>query len=649
MNVANALFEIARRLPGQPAVTSDAGTLTYAALYERSSRIAGSLAQELQPGDRVVLCLENSAEVFELLFACWIAGLCAVPTNSKLHSKEVDYIVQSSGARRLFTSPGLVQSLSPLEAQLPVICTGTDRYSKLLEGPQLAIRAAQPEDAAWIFYTSGTTGRPKGAALSHRSLLFMSHAYYADIDPLDERDTNLHLAPLSHGGGLYALPHLFKGSHQVILGGSFDAGQTFDAIAKYPNVSFFAAPTVLTRLLQSPSAKSARLQNLKTIIYGGGPMYVADLKRSLQLFGPRLYQLFGQGESPMTITGLDKRQHADAGHPRYEALLGSVGHPRTGVSVKVVDADDREVPFGEVGEVITRSDCVMLGYLGDAKATAETLRNGWLHTGDLGSMDPDGLVTLRDRSKDLIISGGSNIYPRELEEVLLRHPGVLEVSVVGRPHAEWGEEVVAFVVLRQQGQATQEELDQLCLANIARYKRPREYRFVESLPKNNYGKVLKTALRQGLLSVVAALAVMLGSACGGSSPVPCATCLAVGGSYVETAASTQVDCGDARVLYFNGGRGLTQLTQDGSVLSFSSGGTTMPGVLHSDGSASFGPIPAVAQPVGGVGEPTPGKLYLEGWFSGGAAGGTSASFAGTYVFIADPDGCELDARASWHH
>ena len=278
----------------------------------------------------------------------------------------------------------------------------------------------------------------------------------------------------------------------------FDADAIIDALRHYSRVSMFAAPTMLTRLVHAPAVAAADLANLRTIFYGGGPMYVADLERALGLFGPRLYQLYGQGESPMTITGLDQRMHTDKAHPRWRERLGSCGVPRTGVLVKVVDDDDRELPAGEVGEVVTKSDCVMEGYWGNAEATAETLRGGWLHTGDLGSFDDDGFLTLRDRSKDMIISGGSNIYPREVEEVLLRHPDLVEASVVGRPRREWGEEVVAFVVARPGTEISVDALDRLCLDHIARFKRPRYYRFVGALPKNNYGKVLKTELRRRL-------------------------------------------------------------------------------------------------------------------------------------------------------
>jgi acyl-CoA synthetase (AMP-forming)/AMP-acid ligase II len=406
----------------------------------------------------------------------------------------------------LITTPALADALAPLASAVEtldaVISTRTAEYDALISKSKPALpEVGDPTDRAWLFYTSGTTGRPKGAVLTHRNLLFMSQCYYADIDRLDERDTHLLAAPVSHGAGLYALPFLLQGAHQIVLP-HFEVPAILDAIAGHEHVSFFAAPTMLTRLVHAPEVPGADLENLKTIYYGGGPMYVADLEKALHLFGPRLYQLFGQGESPMTITGLNQRLHADSAHPRWRERLGSCGLARSGVLVKVVDDDDREVPPGEVGEVVTKSDCVMDGYWQNPEANAETLRGGWLHTGDLGSMDEDGFLTLRDRSKDMIISGGSNIYPREIEEVLLRHPDVVEASVVGRPHADWGEEVVAFVVTKPDTEVPPKELnaalDKLCLDHVARFKRPREYRFVEALPKNNYGKVLKTELRRML-------------------------------------------------------------------------------------------------------------------------------------------------------
>jgi len=495
MNLAALLFDVARRLPRQPAVSDGRHSWNYGEFAERVARLAGGLrARGLMPGDRVLLALENCGEFFELLFGCWAAGLCAVPANARLHPREVEYIALNSRARLLVATPSLAEALGPLvdtvDSLEAVTSTRTAAYDALLtSAPPFHPEPGVPNDRAWLFYTSGTTGRPKGAVLSHRNLLFMSQCYYADIDPIDERDTHLLAAPVSHGAGLYALPFVLKGAHQIVLP-HFDVADILAVIRQHPRVSMFAAPTMLTRLAHAPETAGADLANLKTIYYGGGPMYVADLERALQLFGPRLYQLYGQGESPMTITGLSQRLHADT------RRLGSCGAPRTGVLVRVVDDNDDEAMPGEVGEVVTRSDCVMEGYWENPAANDETLRGGWLHTGDLGSMDEEGFLTLRDRSKDMIISGGSNIYPREIEEVLLRHPDLVEAAIVGRPHPEWGEEVVAFVVKRPEAQVPVEALDRLCLDHIARFKRPRHYRFVDSLPKNNYGKVLKTELRR---------------------------------------------------------------------------------------------------------------------------------------------------------
>jgi len=501
MNLAALLFDVARRLPDRPAVSDDRQSWSYRELAERVERVAGGLrAHGLVRGDRVLLSLQNCAEFFELLLGCWAAGLCAVPANARLHPREVEFIAENSGARLLVATPALAEALAPLENSVVslerIISTRSSGYEALLAaGELLHPEPGSPTDSAWLFYTSGTTGRPKGAGLTHRNLLFMSQCYYADIDLLDECDTHLLAAPVSHGAGLYSLPFLLKGAHQIVLE-HFDVAAILDVIGRHRQVSLFAAPTMLTRLVHAPEIGTADLRNLRTIYYGGGPMYVADLERALEIFGPRLYQLYGQGESPMTIAGLSQRLHADKAHPRWRERLGSYGAARTGVLVRIFDDDDHEVPPGEIGEVITCSDCVMEGYWQNPEANAETLRGGWLHTGDLGSMDEDGLLTLRDRSKDMIISGGSNIYPREIEEVLLRHPDLVEVSVVGRPHPDWGEEVVAFLVPREGAAVAPAELDRLCLDHIARFKRPRDYRVVEALPKNNYGKVLKTELRR---------------------------------------------------------------------------------------------------------------------------------------------------------
>jgi long-chain acyl-CoA synthetase len=466
MNLAHLLLRTARWLPEHPALAlGEAPVRTYRGLASRVQRLASSLASRfgLRPGDRVALAMKNCPEYYEILFACWHAGLVAVPMNAKLHPKEFAYIVENAGCRLCFRTADIAFD--------GLVVPGPE-YEQLLEGEGAKEpHPAAPDDAAWLFYTSGTTGVPKGATLTHRNLLFATQAYFSDIDKLGPQDAILHAAPLSHGSGLYGLPHFAAGALNVIPeGGHFEPEEIFALLERWQGVSFFAAPTMVVRLMASRAARTP--PNLKTVVYGGAPMYVADLHRALELFGPRLYGLYGQGESPMTITGLPQDLH------RPE-LLESCGIARTGVEVKVVDAEDRELPPGEVGEIVTRSDCVMAGYWGNPQASAKALHGGWLHTGDVGSMDGAGFLTLRDRSKDLIISGGANIYPREVEEVLLRHPAVAECSVVGRPHPDWGEEVVAFIVKKSE-------------------VRPEEYRFVESLPKNNYGKVLKTELRKAL-------------------------------------------------------------------------------------------------------------------------------------------------------
>jgi long-chain acyl-CoA synthetase len=483
MNLAHLLLRSARSQPERPALAvGRRALLTYGFLAQRVARLAAGLTgkMNLKKHDRVALAMRNCPEYYEILFACWHAGLTPVPMNAKLHAKEFAYIVENSGAKVCFVSP---------ELQADVVNGILTKEIENLREEAGQPADVGPDDVAWLFYTSGTTGVPKGAMLTHRNMLFQTQAYFADIDKLSPGDSILHPAPLSHGSGLYGLPHFAAGAVNVIPeSGHFEPAEIFELLEHWDGASFFAAPTMVVRLLSSAAARTPR--KLKCLVYGGAPMYVADSLRAIDLFGPRLYQLYGQGESPMTITGLSREMHS-----RRENLE-TCGLARTGVEVKIFDERDREVPPGDTGEIVTRSDCVMRGYWSNPESTAKTLRGGWLHTGDVGSLDQRGFLTIKDRSKDMIISGGSNIYPREIEEVLLRHPAVAECSVVGRPHAEWGEEVVAFLVVKESVQ--KEELEQLCLDNIARFKRPREYRFVEALPKNNYGKVLKTELRKRL-------------------------------------------------------------------------------------------------------------------------------------------------------
>lgn len=507
MNLANLLMNAARTYGHRPAVSQGTQVYhTYRDLAQRAASLAAGLCGKMRlgRGDHVAVIMKNCPQYLEVLFGLWYAGLAAVPINAKLHPKEFAYILNHSQTKACFVTPDLADEVAPLAADVEhleaIISTGDKDYESLFlpeaQGPAVDL---SPDDLAWLFYTSGTTGRPKGAMLTHHVLEFMTIVHLADIDVISELDSIIHAAPLSHGSGIYILPHVARAANNVIpQSGGFDTGETLELIAHYPGCSFFFAPTMVHRLVNDPHINPADTKNLKNLVYGGGPMYLEDLGKALEIFGPKLSQIYGQGEAPMTITGLNRSLHADSDHPRYSERLASVGIARSGVEVKVVDANDEELPEGEIGEVVCRGDIVMAGYWRDPEATAATLCKGWLHTGDMGSFDTEGFLTLKDRSKDLIISGGSNIYPREIEEVLLRHESVTEVSVVGKSHPDWGEQVIAFVVPKPESKISTHDLDAHCLANIARFKRPKSYRIVESLPKNNYGKVLKTVLRQML-------------------------------------------------------------------------------------------------------------------------------------------------------
>ncbi len=517
----------ARQAPGKPAIAVGKDVLySYGELHNSVNSVAHWLSTsewQLVRGDRVVLLITNSPAFFECLFACWHLGLVVVPVNTRLHPRELRFIVKQSGARLCLCSRTLSSRF--IEAGVPVIDVDSTAYKQAktvvpphpvtLKHPQE--KTFNDKDLAWIFYTSGTTGQPKGAMLSFRNLTSMCQCYFRDVDNQAPWSSILHPAPLSHGSGLYSLAHLLRGSCQVLPESEgFDEDEIFQLIAQWPDTVFFAAPTMIRRLTQHN--RDYNTSSLKCILFGGAPMYFEDIREYIDRFGPKLAQLYGQGESPMTITAYTQSVVADTGHPRWEHRVQSAGKPQSAVSVACVDANGFRVEPGEIGEVIVRGNSVMDGYWNNPGATAGALKDGWLYTGDLGSFDSEGFLTLKDRSKDMLISGGSNIYPREIEEVLLMHPQVQEVSVVGKPNREWGEIVVAFVVTKDatidietlvetdnadtstvesetEIARLMQEMNALCLGHIARYKRPRFYRFIDTLPKNNYGKVLKTKLR----------------------------------------------------------------------------------------------------------------------------------------------------------
>lgn len=501
MNLIHHLLRNARVNPDGPALALGTSVVaTWSQMQGRVARLAGGLRARLNAGDRVALVMKNTPAYAELIYASWHAGLAAVPINAKLHPKEIAYILDHSGATLIVATPDLIEgaALAKRESNstAPILDVTGAEYAALLRAEPIPYVETAAGDMAWLFYTSGTTGRPKGAIITHRMLLAMATSYFIDIDP-PAPGCLVHAAPMSHGSGLYMVPHVMQGNCQVVPeSGQFDPAEILALLHRWNGLSMFAAPTMVKRLVDAPALRAAPLDALRCIVYGGAPMYVADIKTAIGALGFRLAQLYGQGESPMTITGMTRAMFETAMRDGRDDRLASAGVPQSVVEARVGDADDRPMPMGEVGEILARGEPVMPGYWRNPEASAQTLRNGWLHTGDVGSFDADGYLTLRDRSKDVIISGGSNIYPREVEEVLLRHEAVQEVSVVGAPDAEWGEKVVAFVVCRDGGKAGEGELDRLCLDSIARFKRPKEYRFIDRLPKNNYGKVLKTELRK---------------------------------------------------------------------------------------------------------------------------------------------------------
>ncbi len=489
MNLFTLLDQAAARFGDRGALYhGEQQRSTWAGLRNGALRLATTIGQLGPPGARIAVASENCPEIVELMFAIWAAEQVFVPINYKLHPREMEQILDDAGVTQVFASAKIAAGLAPVTS-VPIETIGTDAYQSRFGAEALAPPAnTDPSALAWLFYTSGTTGRSKGAMLSHRNLMAMTVAHLADFDSPDENCSLIHGAPMSHGSGLYVPPYVLRGARQVLpASGAFEPDEFLDLCEHHPGCSAFLAPTMVQRLVQTGRSCPS---NLKTVVYGGGPMYVDSVKKAMAAFGPIFVQLYGQGEAPMTITGLRRADHVDAD----DAILGSVGYPRSGVDVAVLAADGSRVAIGEIGEIVCRGDVVMSGYWRNPDATATTLKDGWLHTGDMGCFDANGFLTLRDRSKDVVISGGSNIYPREVEEVLIEHPDVTEACVVGAPDEEWGEIVVAFVV----GSTSAAELDAHLLERIARFKRPKRYEFVDEIPKNSYGKVLKREMRDRL-------------------------------------------------------------------------------------------------------------------------------------------------------
>jgi long-chain acyl-CoA synthetase len=504
VNVAEWLAASARLRPDAPALLTGFDLdADYATFARRAAAIGAALSREhgIGQGDRVALFATNCTQYLECLYGIWWIGAVAIPINAKLHGREAAWICSDAGARLAFVSDDTIEALTEAKSDLPagmsMLSVDSEGYLMMRAGEgSAAPLPREVDDLAWLFYTSGTTGRPKGVMLSHGNLVAMSLCYLADVDPATRQDASLYAAPISHGAGLYHFPHVRMGGRHVIPESrGFDPDEVLNLGRQLDNVVMFAAPTMVRRLVDAAKKRGERGEGIRTIIYGGGPMYLADIRGAIATMGQRFVQIYGQGESPMTITALGRDWHEAVDHPRYLERLASVGTAQSVMAVRITGPDGRPLPTGETGEVEAKGTAVMLGYWNNPKANAETLKDGWLRTGDVGRLDADGFLTLSDRSKDVIISGGTNIYPREVEEALLTHPCVREVSAIGVPDPDWGEIVVACVVLEPDAAADHATLDAHCLASIARFKRPKRYVYLDALPKNNYGKVLKTELR----------------------------------------------------------------------------------------------------------------------------------------------------------
>lgn len=502
-NLAGLLDGPARRCARTPAIlVGDQPHRDWAGLARAVAARAGALRDryDVRPGDRVALVAANHPSYLEALFSVWHAGGVVVPVSARLHPREAGTLIAAAGASVCFTTHGTVQGVAAAApAGTRILVLGDADDEALLTADPVAAVARGLDDDAWLFFTSGTTGRSKGARLSHGNLLAMTAAYYADVAPIGPDDAIIHAVALSHASGLFSLPFLARGAAQVLPpSGGFDAAELVELTKLHGRSSFFVPPTLLRRLCASPQLGEADLSRFGTVLVGAAPVRADDLRSGVAAFGPRVWNGYGQGESPCTITAMSTAAIAAAAQAGDEAALTCVGDARWATRVRVVDEDDREVASGAVGEVIVDGPTVMAGYLDQPDATAEALRGGWLHTGDLGWMDDVGRLTLVDRVKDVVISGGENVYSREVEDVLISHPAVADVAVVGLPDPEWGERVAAFVV-PVAGPVDTAALDALCLSRIARHKRPQEYHEVTELPRNPAGKVLKHELREGVL------------------------------------------------------------------------------------------------------------------------------------------------------
>lgn len=513
MNLGRLLTQTAGRWPDRAGLVQGDRTWSWAALDRRTDAMVAALRRRgIGPGDRVMIHARNGNAMFESLWAAFKLGAVWVPTNFRLTPPEVAYLAEASGARAMIYDRGFEAHADAARRAQPALGlllaigmprAGEEAYEALATEPFDPAEADPAEveydDTLWFFYTSGTTGRPKAAMLTHGQMAFVVTNHLADLMPgLNDADASLVIAPLSHGAGIHALAQVARGAPSILLSGDrFDGAEAWRLIERHRISNMFTVPSILTMLVDHPEVDRVDHSSLRHVVYAGAPMYRTDQKRALEKLGPVIVQYYGLGEVTGNITVLAPALHSldDEASP---APIASCGVARTGMEIGILDADGRRLPPDTGGEICVRGPAVFKGYFDNPAANEKAFAHGWFHTGDLGRLDGRGFLTITGRASDMYISGGSNIYPREIEELLLTHPAVAEAAVVGVPHAKWGEAGIAVLVLRPGVRADEAEMLAFLDGKLARYKRPARVVFWPELPKSGYGKVPKALVRQHL-------------------------------------------------------------------------------------------------------------------------------------------------------
>jgi len=507
-NLAHLLVQSARRFPDRPAIAWRDQVWTWADFHARvQAAAAGLAARGIGHGDRVLVHARNSNAVLETMFATWMIGAVWVPTNFRLTPPEVAYLAQSSGASVHIFDAAFPDHANAARAENPacrleISIAGDDLEWESLATTPAAIRRPADVDRdhpAWFFYTSGTTGRPKAGVLTHGQLEYVICNHLCDLMPdTRETDASLVVAPLSHGAGIHALPQIARGAVTVLLPSErLDIEEAWRLVEHWRVSNMFTVPTILTMLTRHDAVDRYDHSSLRHVIYAGSPMYRADQKHALAKLGRVIVQYFGMGEVTGNITVLPPHLHSldDAEMP-----VGSCGFPRTGMDVTILDDAGNHLPPGTTGEICVRGPGVFNGYHNNPEATEKATIFGWFHTGDLGHMDERGFVYITGRASDMYISGGSNVYPREIEEVLLTHPAVAEACVLGLPDERWGESGVAVLVLEAGTVVSDPEMIAHLDGRLAKYKWPQRFVVWPELPKSGYGKVAKKDVKERLLA-----------------------------------------------------------------------------------------------------------------------------------------------------